>query len=218
MITAFIHGILLAFGLILPLGVQNIFIFNQGATQSRFRWVIPVILAASLADTLLISLAVLGVSVVVLTISWIKTVLVVGGVIFLGYMGWLTWGSSMDALPEEKTSEAASGDLQGEEKLNSPWTLKKRIVFTLSVSLLNPHAILDTIGIIGTSSLSYTGYAKATFTLACIVVSWLWFLSLAVLGRIVGRADTTGKFRRILNKVSAVVMWASGVYLVVSLW
>ena len=28
-----IHGILLAFGLILPLGVQNVFIFSQGATQ-----------------------------------------------------------------------------------------------------------------------------------------------------------------------------------------
>jgi L-lysine exporter family protein LysE/ArgO len=218
MITAFIHGFLLAFGLILPLGVQNIFIFNQGAAQPKFRWVIPVILVASLADTLLISLAVLGVSVVVLTISWFKTVLVVGGVIFLGYMGWLTWGSPVDSSLEESSSEGVSEDQGGKEKSKTLWTLRKRIIFTLSVSLLNPHAILDTIGIIGTSSLSYTGYAKATFTLACIVVSWLWFLSLGLLERIVGRADTTGKFRRVLNKVSAVVMWASGVYLVVSLW
>lgn len=36
MLEAFIHGALLAFGLILPLGIQNIFIFNQGATQKRF--------------------------------------------------------------------------------------------------------------------------------------------------------------------------------------
>lgn len=34
-----IHGMILAFGLILPLGVQNVFIFNQGQhikIQARF--------------------------------------------------------------------------------------------------------------------------------------------------------------------------------------
>jgi L-lysine exporter family protein LysE/ArgO len=30
-VEAIFHGILLAFGLILPLGAQNVFVFNQGA-------------------------------------------------------------------------------------------------------------------------------------------------------------------------------------------
>lgn len=30
MTEAIVHGMILAFGLILPLGVQNIFVFNQG--------------------------------------------------------------------------------------------------------------------------------------------------------------------------------------------
>lgn len=33
--NAIIHGIVLAFGLILPLGVQNVFIFQQGAWQKH---------------------------------------------------------------------------------------------------------------------------------------------------------------------------------------
>src|SRR5690625_4107051 len=33
---ALVHGIILAFGLIIPLGVQNIFIFNQGATHKSY--------------------------------------------------------------------------------------------------------------------------------------------------------------------------------------
>ncbi|GGA41924.1 hypothetical protein GCM10007416_13560 [Kroppenstedtia guangzhouensis] len=33
-VWAFMHGFLLAFGLILPLGVQNVFIFNQGAVPA----------------------------------------------------------------------------------------------------------------------------------------------------------------------------------------
>lgn len=30
MLAALLHGIALAFGLILPLGAQNVFVFNQG--------------------------------------------------------------------------------------------------------------------------------------------------------------------------------------------
>ena len=32
--------------------------------------------------------------------------------------------------------------------------IKKQILFAASVSLLNPHAILDTIGVIGTNSIN----------------------------------------------------------------
>lgn len=60
MLQAALHGFILAFGLILPLGVQNIFVFNQGAVQPRFSRVLPVILTASVCDTLLITLAVAG--------------------------------------------------------------------------------------------------------------------------------------------------------------
>ena len=35
MVTAIIHGFILAIGLILPLGAQNVFIFNQGANQQN---------------------------------------------------------------------------------------------------------------------------------------------------------------------------------------
>ncbi len=41
--------------------------------------------------------------------------------------------------------------------------LKKQILFAASVSLLNPHAILDTIGVIGTNSIQYIGSEKMGF-------------------------------------------------------
>lgn len=52
------------------------------------------------------------------------------------------------------------------------------MLFAMSVSLPNPHAILDTMGVIGTSSLKYNGTEKLVFTVVCIVVSWLWFVGL----------------------------------------
>lgn len=35
MLQPIIHGFLLALGLILPLGAQNVFVFNQGANQKK---------------------------------------------------------------------------------------------------------------------------------------------------------------------------------------
>lgn len=67
-----IHGILLAFGLILPLGVQNVFIFNQGATHRKFTKSLPAIVTAGVCDTILIYLAVAGVSVIVFSFEWLK--------------------------------------------------------------------------------------------------------------------------------------------------
>lgn len=197
MLTAIIQGILLAAGLILPLGVQNVFVFNQGVTQPRFYRALPVIITASLCDTALILLAVLGVSVIVFAVPAVKTILFLAGIAFLVYMGFVTWRSKSINSPSQ-------------EKAISP---KKQIAFAASVSLLNPHAILDTIGVIGTSSVSYLGEEKLAFTLACIVVSWIWFFTLALVGRQVGRLDKSGKFIIYLNKLSAVIMWGTAVYL-----
>lgn len=200
MLEAVLHGMMLAFGLILPLGAQNVFVFNQGASQPKFRGAIPVILTASLCDTLLILLAVLGVSVIVLTIPILKTILFSIGLLFLIYIGWSIWKSDPANLSKEKAALSA----------------KKQIMFALSVSLLNPHAILDTIGVIGTSSLSYSGIEKAAFTIATIFVSWLWFFGLAIAGKMVGHFDTKGKLLKYINKVSAVIIWGVALYIAVA--
>ncbi|MFY0544376.1 LysE/ArgO family amino acid transporter [Brevibacillus sp. H7] len=197
MVEAFLHGFVLSLGLILPLGVQNVFVFNQGAVQSSLWRAMPVVLTAAVCDTLLILLAVLGVSLVVLTFDWLETALYAVGFFFLLYMGYLTWKST----PSTEGDEAQR------------FTPRKQILFAASVSLFNPHAILDTIGVIGTSSLSYGGTEKWAFTLSCILVSWLWFFALSVAGRTAGRLDRSGKLLRSLNVVSACIIWAVALFM-----
>jgi L-lysine exporter family protein LysE/ArgO len=201
MISAAIHGFILAFGLILPLGVQNVFVFNQGALQPKWTNALPVVLTAALCDTILISLAVLGISAVVLEIIFLKVVLSLIGIVFLVYMGYMTWKS-------KPSKEGNSVQL---------FSSRKQIAFAASVSLLNPHAIMDTIGVIGTSSLAYTGLEKTVFTIVCIFVSWLWFFGLSIVGRLAGKLDQSGNFINTLNKISAVIMWGTALYLVFSL-
>lgn len=94
MSEAIIHGIILAFGLIIPLGVQNVFVFNQGASQPNIWRAAPVVLTASICDTLLILIAVQGVSLVLLTFSWLTNSLYIIGFFFLLYMGFVIWRSS----------------------------------------------------------------------------------------------------------------------------
>ncbi len=201
MLEIVLQGILLGFGLILPLGVQNLFVFNQGATQPSYLRALPAVITASVCDTILISTAVLGLSLVVLTFSWLKAVLYGFGFFFLIYMGWVIWRSE----PIESTMQRRSEP-------------KKQILFAASVSLMNPHAILDTIGVIGINSLNYSGAEKWVFTVSIILVSWIWFFGLAFAGRQAVKFDSRGKFISLLNKASAIIIWGLAIYMGLSLW
>ncbi|HDX9589121.1 TPA: amino acid transporter [Bacillus pseudomycoides] len=201
MSEALLHGIILAFGLIIPLGVQNVFVFYQGASQSTLLKAAPVVITAAICDTILILVAVQGVSLVLLTFSWLTTALYTIGFFFLLYMGWVIWKSEPTA---SKTEEQTI-------------TIKKQIVFAASVSLLNPHAILDTIGVIGTNSIQYIGTEKWAFTFATIFVSWIWFIGLAIAGRMLGKIDSSGKRIQLLNKISGVIIWAVALYMLFQL-
>lgn len=193
---AFLHGIILAFGLILPLGVQNVFVFSQGATQPNIFKALPASVTAAICDTMLILLAVFGLSLIVLQFEWLRITLMTVGIVFLLYMGYSIWRSN----PASATNSEAL-------------PVKKQIFFALSVSLLNPHAILDTIGVIGTSALKYSGTEQMIFTIACVLISWLWFFGLTFTGASFKKLDRSGKLMRLFNKCSAIFIWATACYL-----
>lgn len=194
-LSVFSHGFLLALVLILPLGPQNMFVFTQGATQRRFMLVAPVILTAALSDTMLIVGAVAGISVVVLTMPALKMLLGIAGILFLLWMGYKTWTARVE-------SSVLGLD-------NADWSTKKKIHYSLSVSLLNPHAILDTVVIIGGGAAFYsTAEERAVYAFGAVLVSWAWFLALATAGYLFQRGRRRTSTLRWINRGSALVMWA----------
>ncbi|MCQ2011588.1 MAG: LysE/ArgO family amino acid transporter [Sporolactobacillus sp.] len=197
MLTALIHGFLLSFSLILPLGAQNVFIFNQGARSTHLTEALAAILAASLSDTLLICLAVGGVSLLILTFPWLVTSLFLVGILFLLFIGWKIWNDTP----------------MNDDQLSGRLSAKRQVLFALSVSLLNPHAILDTVGVIGTNAIHYHGVNQWLFALACVSVSWIWFFSLAFAGHLTGKAAKNGPLLPLINKCSAVMIWGVALYL-----
>ncbi len=194
MLAAFAHGFLLAFALILPLGPQNTFILTQGAAQPRWRAVLPIVVTAALSDTTLIVAAIAGVSLVILAIPVLRTILSIAGVLFLLYMGYKTWTAPVHG---EQTEDVAN------------WSLGRKVRYSLSVSLLNPHAIMDTVVVIGGGAALYTAAAdRWSYALGVTLVSWVWFLGLSLAGRIVYRIAKGPAVQRWLNRGSAVLMWA----------
>lgn len=196
MMNAFMYGMTLAFGLILPLGMQNIFIFNQGAMQPHYIRALPSVLTAFLCDVILILCAVFSVSLIVLTTPWLKNVIFSVGIIFLAYMGISIWKTQSNSI-----STAA------------PLSTHGQIAFAASVSLLNPHAIIDTIGVIGTNSLRFAGYDKLAYICACLTVSLCWFFGLSIAGHYFNKLDKTGYGVLYANKLSAVIVWSIAIYL-----
>lgn len=192
---AFWYGVILAFGLIIPLGIQNVFILNQGASQSTWTRVLPCVLTAFVCDTLLILGAVMGVSVAVLSLPGVKAIIYYVGLAFLLYMGWVTWRSSV------QSSESFQ-----------PLSIRQQIYFAASVSSLNPHAVLDSVAVIGTNSLNFIGTDKWLFTFACILVSFCWFVGLSLVGRLF-KSDSNHRVLNWLNKFSALTIWAVALYI-----
>ena len=203
MYTAFIHGFILALGLILPLGVQNLFVLQQGMLQPRLWQAAPAVVTAALCDTLLIMGAVGGASLVLMEMPYIRFCLVIPGSLFLFYMGWQNWHNTL-TVAAEKTRAAAL-------------PASRQILFAMSVSFLNPYAFMDIIGVIGTSSLQYSGTEKLMFTGATILVSWCWFTLLSILGHLMELLPVSLYRPDILQRFSAFFMCGSGIYMLFQL-
>lgn len=196
MVSAFGHGFVLALALILPLGPQNTFVLGQGATHRRYRSVVPVVVTAGLSDTLLIVAAVSGVSWVSGAAPVLQPALTAAGVVFLVWMGYKTWRAPV--------SESSGGDAAAD------WPLGRKVRYSLSVSLLNPHAVMDTVVVIGTGSARYvSGGDKWAYAAAAVLVSWLWFVLLSAGGRAIRGLGHRRRVVQWLNRSSAVLMWAA---------
>lgn len=190
---ALVHGFLLALALILPIGPQNAWVLQQGIASSRWRDALPVAAAAALCDTLLIAAAVGGVSLVLVALPVLRDVLRAAGVAFLAFMGYRMW---------------TAGDGVGAGAESEGWTLARRIRYTLSVSLLNPHAVSDTVMVIGAGSAAYAAAdGRWAYALGAAAVSWLWFFALALTGRAVAPWVAGRPAQRAVRRGSALVMW-----------
>ena len=196
LLSPFIHGLVLAFSLIIPAGIQNTFILNQSVLSKNTLSVLPIIITASLCDTVLIILSVLGISLILLEMEWIKLAILILGFVFLVYIGYKMWKQPPINLGAKQYT----------------LSVMKQVIFTMSVSWLNPHAIIDTVVVIGSQCLQYSSYQKLAYSIGCIMTTWSWFFALALFGNRLGRSKSGHFVLGNINKLSAVLMYLVAAY------
>lgn len=156
--TAFVFGLLFGMATAFPVGVQSFVVMNQGL---RFGYpkVMFGIVTASLCDSVLILLGAAGAS-ALLHAPGHEGFLVAVGVLFFVVVGVTT----LRAAPES------------DEQVESRARPRAMVAQTVGVSLFNPHAVFETVGLLGGAIAIQSPDDRLGFALGAIAASWLWFV------------------------------------------
>jgi L-lysine exporter family protein LysE/ArgO len=193
----YMKGLMTMAALIIAIGIQNAFVLRQGL-QRRAAF-----LAASICfacDVLLVTFGTLGLGALFASSKMLSLVITFGGAAFLAFYG-------LRALHAAKTAKGI--DLQKAASASAA-----SIAFTaLGVSLLNPHAIIDTVVLVGGMAARYQGVDQIACIAGAITASGVWFYSLAYGARSLAPILTRPKIWRVIDLIIGVMMLALAISL-----
>jgi L-lysine exporter family protein LysE/ArgO len=186
-------GFTLTLSMIMPIGTQNSMLINQGIKQNYHKMTAALFV---LYDALLISVGVLGGSILLSHNTTLFNALTWGGIIFLSVYGLLSLKSAFQKDTNDTT----------------PRLTKKsaKVIFltTLAVTFLNPHAYIDTVMVIGSVGGQYASDVKIYFLIGCILGSLTWFSCLAIGAAKLSDQLSKPRVKMTIDLLIAVVMWA----------
>jgi L-lysine exporter family protein LysE/ArgO len=159
-VSPLLFGMLFGLATAFPIGVQSFVVMNQGLRVGYPR-VLVGIATASLCDTLLIVVGAAGAS-ALLVAPGNERLLISIGVLFFTVIGVMALCSP----PEEET------------EVKSRTRVGAMIVQTVGVSLLNPHAVFETIGLLGGAIAVQSAGDRLGFAAGVISASWAWFFAI----------------------------------------
>ena len=172
---SYLQGLLLGFSLIIAIGAQNLFVFNQGLIG---KYVMIVCLFCSLSDALLI---LIGYSGLYLIIE--NNVILQNFIILIGFL-WLLGYGVLKIREGMYFDQESNLDIQISHTNNR--NLYKTILAISGITWLNPHVYLDTVFLIGSISNSVQSEKQFSFLVGAISSSFLFFFFLGYMGFKIG--------------------------------
>jgi L-lysine exporter family protein LysE/ArgO len=173
----YFNGLFLGLSLIVALGPQNVFLIRQGALR---RHVLLSALVCFCCDIILVLASVAGLHQMLEINPSLQSWITCFGIGFLLYYGVKALRQALS-----KQSRQSIKEQQSTSRLQI-------ILLALSFSLLNPHAIIDSLVIIGSGSSQFPDNPQA-FLFGVVSASFLWFTSLTF---------TAHYFAEVLTRVS----------------
>lgn len=196
----YFNGLLLGLSLIMALGPQNVFLIKQGARKNHAALSAMV---CFICDIILACASVAGLHQLLLTHPTLQIWLVWFGTAFLLYYAYNAFRSAFSKQNKET------------ENTPQPHNRMQIVLFALGFSLLNPHAIIDTLVIIGSGSSQFPDN-KIAFLLGVITSSLLWFSSLTFTTRYFSNILTRTVVWQGIELFSGVLMTFIGIKLALS--
>jgi L-lysine exporter family protein LysE/ArgO len=198
----YFNGLLLGLSLIMALGPQNVFLIKQGARRNHAA------LSAIICffcDIILVCASIAGLHELLLSHPTLQIWMTWLGVAFLLYYATKALKS---ALFNKKETLAETPQ---------PHNRMQIILFALGFSLLNPHAIIDTLVIIGSGSSQFPDH-EWMFLSGVITASLLWFSSLTVTTRYFSNILSRASVWQIIELCSGLLMASIGIKLAWNSW
>ncbi len=198
-VAPFLKGMGIGASLIIAIGAQNAYVLTQGLRRNN-QFVVAFL--CSLVDAVLIALGVAGMGLLITSNPLLLVFAAWGGAVFLFCYGLNAFRAAVN--PEVlKSRQEAGAD-----------TLKKAVITTLGVSLLNPHVYLDTVVLLGSIGGRYPEETRLWFGLGAVLSSFLWFFSLSLGAKWLAPLFKRPISWRVLDCLVGLIMWAIAISLV----
>jgi len=186
------QGFTLTLSMIVPIGTQNSMLLTQGINKNHHKMTAILFM---LYDALLITLGVLGGSLILTSSDTLFNLLTWGGIIFLTSYGVLSVKAAFSQTIDDSTTFIKKK------------SVKVVILTSLAVTFLNPHAYIDTVMVIGSVGGQHSGEAKVFFLIGAILGSVVWFSCLATGAAKLSTQLSKPKVKRTIDLTIAVIMW-----------
>lgn len=196
-ITGFTTGM----GLLACIGTQNAFVLKQGLLRQHLFAVAAICI---LSDIILISLGIAGLGKVIKHWPNLMEIVRYAGVAFLA---WTAFSSA---------KQAWNGNNQLNPSNNEPPRLKTIILTCLALTWLNPHVYIDTVFMIGSLSIPYSGAEKWEFAIGAITASVVWFSAITYGAKVLLPLFRNPFAWCVLDALVALMMGYLAVYLLVA--
>ena len=163
-VSAFVTGWLIAISAIMAIGAQNMFLIRQSIIRQHHLWVCTICIGC---DTVLMSVGVFGLGKlfnwlpsITFYFSWLAVIFLVLYAIHLLY--------SVRHIKHVNLQYSPSKPVLSSTRM-------RVILFTLGVTLLNPHVYIDTVFIIGSAAENLAANHQLSFWFGSVLASWVWF-------------------------------------------
>ena len=191
--SAFLTGFFLGLSLIVAIGAQNSFVLRQGILGQH---VFYVALFCALADALLISMGVAGIS------FFLNNIINQISNFLFGFSAlWLTGYGILRLKAVFKANIMVEIESSKSEGLIPTLSIAAILTFA------NPHVYLDTMVLIGSISQHFFGYYRITFALGACFASFIFFFCLAYGAKLLEPIMKRPSSWRILDGLIALIMF-----------